>query len=96
MNLLLKLVSWLITSSSDPKKYSATILGLAGFIPSALILMNVFGMDGISEDDLKPVLNDLDGAVVAALAAFSGIIAFCGAVRKLYYRLVQIRQKFFE
>ena len=96
MSLVLKSRNWLSASSADPTKYSKTFIGLAGFIPSALALVKVFGMDGISFEEVEALLTDADSALVALLSAVSGVVALYGFLRKVYYRLWQFRQKFFE
>ena len=85
-----------MTSSSNPQKYSATFIGLAGFIPTAIALAKVFGVEGISVDDLMPLLKDADSALVFILSAVSFLFGAYGFLRKIYHRLVQLRYKFFE
>jgi len=87
MEKLKKILWWIISSSSNPKKVGTTVKGLSGLIPAVLILQKYFGADVLSVESLQGVVDGLSGAVVALLAAVSALYAAYGAVRKVYNRV---------
>ena len=82
MQTLKNIGNWLLWSSENSNKISLTIRGLAGFIPSAVLLFAALHID-VSANQLADFVESLV-ALVSTFGAFVGAVAFLyGIVRKI-------------
>ena len=81
---------WLVSSSADPNEVSATIKGLAAFIPAVLAATQLLGLDGLAFADLDALLDSLAGLAVGMIALISGAYAAFGLARKVWVNILKI------
>lgn len=73
---------WLVYSSQDADKVSLFIKGLAGFIPSVVLVLSVIHIN-VSGDNLAGFLQALAVLVTIAGSVVTAIITVLGFVRKI-------------
>lgn len=76
-------IQWLVYSSVDADKISATLKGLAGFIPSLAVFLVAVHLK-VTPDTLLAVLNGIILVISAISGLATAIVTVAGAVRKLY------------
>jgi hypothetical protein len=87
----MEFIKWLVTSSADPSKYSATIKGV-GYMGVAYII-SLLGFTCASHlfcvaadgDSLKTVVDTVATIAQSVLLIVGGINFIAGFVRKLYF-----------
>jgi hypothetical protein len=87
----MEIIKWLVTSSANPTKYSATIKG-AGYMAVAYII-SLLGITCASHvlcvaadgDSLKTAVDNVATILQGVLLVVGGINFIAGFVRKLYY-----------
>lgn len=78
-----KFITWLTLSSADETKFSLTLKGLAGFIPSAAIFLVAIHLN-VSAGTLTDILGGIVGTLSGAAAIGTALVTLIGAIRKGY------------
>ena len=84
----MQFITWLVTSSSDPEKYSATAKGALGLLLAWFLQISplVCGAHIVCIDPniLTTVFQTLGNVVYFGLSFISAVVFIFGAVRKIY------------
>ena len=81
-----KALHWLIASSADPTKISATIKGFSAFIPAFSILLTLLGHP-LPADSIAGTIDAMAIVATAVLSVVSAVYGLFGAVRKIYFAM---------
>lgn len=87
-----KLLQWLIVSSANPSKLSATVKGLLlGVLPVVVYLTGLAHLN-VGESDLKALIDGIATVVEVGLGLVSAVVFVIGLVRKIYRTLTGTNQ----
>lgn len=78
-----KFWQWLVRSSSNPDELSATVKGLAGFIPSIIIVTSILHLN-VGADDLENFIKSLALFVSGFTTVVTAVVSVFGFLRKLW------------
>lgn len=74
------------SSTSNPEKLSRSVKSLAVLIPSLVVLLQLVGLEAITQIDLEAILDSVASAIMAIFAAIS-------ALTTVYYGFIRIYKK---
>lgn len=86
---LTTLFAWLLTSSSDPKKYSLAAIGFVtfagGYVLNLLPVMCMVGVciEGVDQNFITALAEFIGKAIEAILMLIGAALAILGALRKI-------------
>ena len=87
--MLKKIWDWLVTSSADPAKLSATVKGILGTAASVLVLLSPLVHVQISNEQVSTIIDLTAQIVVSCCAVISAIGAILGFARKIYLTFLE-------
>ena len=81
----MKFLDWLVVSSADPQKLSATVTGfLFGLIPLAAFFANIPGVNIPDQATLTVTINMIGQVVVYVGGAITALYSAYGLLRKIW------------
>lgn len=89
--MLQKMWLWLVRSSADPEQLSATIKGLAAFVPAVVVMFTLLHIN-VGSDLLLAYIDKLALLATYIAGGVSAAYAFVGFCRKVYTTIMGTNQ----